>query len=169
MFARTSRLLIRPAWPEDAAAVAAAIGHEAVVANLAMVPWPYTEADAAEFLATPETPTNLFRVVLAHEGGGVRLVGGIGLHTRGAERELGYWFAPTAWGRGYATEAARAMVDIARHALGLKRIVSAYFLDNPASGRVLAKLGFRETAREMRPSVARGCDVPGVVVTLDLD
>ncbi len=168
MFARTQRLTLRPAWAEDATAIADAIAHEAVVTKLARVPWPYTEAHAAEFLARPETPTDLFRLVVAHERDGARLIGGIGLHAAGDERELGYWFTPSAWGQGYATEAARAMVDIARHALGLRRLVSAYFLDNPASGRVLAKLGFRETGREMRPCAARGCEVAGAVLVLEL-
>ena len=168
MFARTPRLTLRPAWPEDAAAITAAIAHETVVTKLAVVPWPYTEAHAAEFIGLPDTPAHLFRVVMAHEAGGVRLVGGIGLHRRGDEQELGYWFAPTAWGRGYATEAARAMVDIARYTLRLRRLVSAHFLDNPASGRVLAKLGFVETGREMRPCAARGHDVPGAIVALEL-
>ena len=168
MFARTSRLTLRPAWPEDASALAHAIAYEAVVTKLAMVPWPYTEAHAAAFLGRPETDTDLFRLVIAHEDGHARLIGGVGLHAAGDERELGYWFTPSSWGRGYATEAARSMVDIARHALGLRRLVSAYFLDNPASGRVLAKLGFRETGRELRPCAARGSPVPGAVMRLEL-
>ena len=168
MFARTPRLTLRPAWPEDAAAIAAAIAHESVVTKLAAVPWPYTEVHASEFLARPETPGDLFRLVIAHEGGVARLVGGVGLHATGSEQELGYWYTPSAWGRGYATEAARAMVDIARHALGLRRLISAYFLDNPASGHVLAKLGFREVRRELRACAARGCAVPGAVVELVL-
>ena len=167
MFARTARLTLRPAWPEDAPALVKAIAHESVVTKLALVPWPYTDAHAAEFLARPETPDHLFRLVFAHGRQGARLIGGIGLHARGEERELGYWFTPSAWGQGYATEAGRAMLDIARHGLGLKRLVSAYFLDNPASGRVLAKLGFREVGREMRDCVARGGQVPGALAVLD--
>ncbi len=168
MFARTARLTLRPAWPEDTAAITAAIAHEAVVMKLAQVPWPYTEQHAAEYLQRTETWSDLFRVVLAREADATRLIGGVGLHRRGDESELGYWFTPPAWGRGYATEAARAMVDIAQHALGLRRLVSAHFLDNPASGRVLAKLGFVETGREMRPCAARGHEVPGAVVALEL-
>lgn len=97
----------------------------------------------------------------------MRLIGGVGLHPAGDERELGYWLTPDAWGRGYATEAARAMVAIGRHALGLRRIVSAYFLDNPASVNVLAKLGFRFTGQAMRPCLARGHEVPSALMTFE--
>ena len=63
---------------------------------------------------------------------------------RGAS--VGYWFARTAWGRGYATEAARALVAHGFDELGLDRVVGHHFVENPASGRVLAKLGFAEMA-----------------------
>ena len=50
MFARTERLLLRPGWPEDAAALAKAIGDQSVTRNLVRVPWPYSIEDAAAFL-----------------------------------------------------------------------------------------------------------------------
>lgn len=167
MFARTRRLTLRPAWPEDAPALAAAIAHEAVVTMLSGPPWPYTEAHAAAFIAG-RGADDLFFLVLAHEAAGPRLVGGVGLHPLGEEKELGYWLTPSAWGKGYATEAARAVVDIARHTLGLMRLVSGHFVDNPASGRVLAKLGFRPTGQEMRRCAAREQDVPCALVALAL-
>lgn len=83
-------------------------------------------------------------------------------------RELGYWLAPDRWNRGYATEAGRAVIDMARHALGLDRIVARHHLDNPASGRVLAKLGFREAGRGRVHSLARGAEVACVEHELTL-
>ena len=56
-----------------------------------------------------------------------------------AGHELGYWLTPDAWGRGYATEAGEAVLAMARHALGLQRLDARHFVDNPASGRVLAQ------------------------------
>jgi len=169
MFARTKRLTLRPGWPEDAAAVAAAIGHEAVVAMLAQVPWPYTLDHARAFLERPRGPADVALLILAHESPRPRIVGGIGIHPAGGgARELGYWLAPSAWGRGYATEAGQAVVAIARHALGLKRLVSGHFADNPASGRVLAKLGFRPAGRALRYSAGRGGEVPCHLFELDL-
>ncbi|MEA3029676.1 MAG: hypothetical protein QOJ53_1765 [Sphingomonadales bacterium] len=170
MFARTQRLTLRPGWPEDAPALSRAIGHEPVVRMLAQAPWPYALGDAERFLARPRGPTEVFLLILSHEGERPHLVGGIGVQPEeGGGHELGYWLAPDAWGRGYATEAGRAMVGIARHALGLKRLVSGHFVDNPASGRVLAKLGFRPTGHVAhRYSAGRGGDVDCRLFELDL-
>ena len=65
--------------------------------------------------------------------------------TQEGEFELGYWVARPWWGRGIATEAGRALIANARDSLRLKRLVAGHFTDNPASGRVLQKLGFRPT------------------------
>jgi RimJ/RimL family protein N-acetyltransferase len=169
MFARTQRLTLRPGWPEDAPALAAAIGHECVVHMLARAPWPYSVEDAASFLGRERSVTDLHLLILAHEGARPRLIGAIGIAPDEASHEFGYWLTPDAWGRGYATEAGRAMLGIARHALGLKHLVSGHFADNPASGRVLAKLGFRPTGRFVpRYSAGRGKDVPCRLVERDL-
>ena len=171
MFARTKRLTLRPGWPEDAPALSQAIGHECVATRLARVPWPYALGDAQSFLAQPRGSTDPVFLILLHEGADTRLIGGIGIH-RGedATHQLGYWLTPDAWGRGLATEAGRAVIDMARHALGHRRLHAWHFVDNPASGRVLTKLGFQPTGRiEPRPSLARGETAPGVGYSLDLE
>jgi len=169
MFARTKRLTLRPGWPEDAAAVTRAIGHEHVVRMLAQAPWPYRLADAQRFLSRRRAPGEPFFLILAHEGDYPQPIGGIGLAPDEDGHELGYWLAPEAWGRGYATEAGQAVVSIARHALGLKRLHSGHFVDNPASGRVLEKLGFRATgAIKGRYSAGRGGIAPCRLFELDL-
>lgn len=171
MFARTKRLTLRPGWPEDAAAIAHAIGHEEVVTKLSRVPWPYDEAKAAEWLATPRARDNVALSILAHEDATPRLVGGIGIHP--AEdmdgHELGYWLTPDAWGCGYATEAGRAVLGIAQYAMGLKGLRSRHYVDNPASGNVLRKLGFRPMGRMKTYSLARGCEVDSITLALDFD
>jgi RimJ/RimL family protein N-acetyltransferase len=170
MFARTRRLTLRPGWPEDAAALARAIAHEDVVMRLARVPWPYGEADAAAFLARPHDPGELVLMICAHEDSAPRLIGTVGIHPQGATHEFGYWLTPDAWGRGYATEAGQAAVAIARHAMPVRRLEAGYFADNPASGKVLRKLGFRDTGRRERgPSLARGGLVDAIVMELDVD
>ena len=170
MFARTKRLTLRPGWPEDAPALARAIGHESVVATLARAPWPYTLGDAEAFLAAPRGPHDPHFLIETIESGAPRLVGGIGIRVADDAHELGYWLAPEAWGRGYATEAGQAVIAMARHALGIRRLTASHFVDNPASGRVLAKLGFRPTGRvEPRTSRGRGGEVPAVMLELDLD
>ncbi|SOB86923.1 Protein N-acetyltransferase, RimJ/RimL family [Sphingomonas guangdongensis] len=168
MFARTPRLTLRPGWIEDAPALAQAIAHEAVVMRLAHVPWPYTVADAEHFLSMLLGRGEAACLVFAHDGG-TTLVGGVGVHGSAGAFELGYWFTPAAWGRGYATEAGRAMLGMARHALGHRALASGHQLDNPASGRVLRKLGFVPTGRvERRACRARGCDVEVATYACDL-
>ena len=169
MFARTKRLTLRPGWPEDAAALAAAIAHEEVVMRLSRVPWPYTLADATDWLVRPRSGADILFLIFDHPTGTEpRLVGAAGLHPEDGEIELGYWYTPAAWGRGYATEAGRAVIDAARHALGLGRLASRYHVDNPASGHVLRKLGFMPTG-ETRHVVSRaqGREVETAMMRLD--
>ena len=79
MFARTERLTLRPGWTEDAPALLAAIGHEAVVRNLSRAPWPYTLADAEAFLAGWRGDAGPSFLIFAHGAGRCDLIGGIGI------------------------------------------------------------------------------------------
>ena len=169
MFARTERLLLRPGFPEDSKALTRAIADERIVRNLATAPWPYTEEHAHAFLAQKRDPILPTMLILERTDGDPRLVGACGLGRRPSGLvELGYWIARPFWGRGFATEAATAVIDIAR-TLGLPQLEATHFLDNPASGRVLEKLGFqalRITAPRM--SCARGVEAPSRLLRLVL-
>jgi RimJ/RimL family protein N-acetyltransferase len=169
MFARTARLLLRPGFPEDAPALAAAIADEAIVRNLASAPWPYCVRDAEAFLAGPRDPVLPSLLVFERNMGAPQLVGACGLGRRASGSvEIGYWIARSSWGRGYASEACRALVEIAR-ALGLPSLEGSHFLDNPASGRVLEKLGFEPLGIiAPRMSCARGMEVPARLMRLHL-
>jgi len=155
MFIRSERLFLRPGWPEDWLELLAAIDDESVVRNLATAPWPYTVDDAKAFLVrSPERLLPNFFVTLP-SAEGAKLVGHVGLGRDGDDIELGYWIARPYWGLGFATEAARAVLSQAR-ALGHKRIVASHFTDNPTSGSVLRKAGFRPTGeRRIRYSAGR--------------
>ncbi len=171
MFARTERLLLRPGWSEDASALAAAISDDAILRNLATAPSPYRPTDAEAFLARPQDPMHPAVLILARTLGAPRLIGSIGLHpaAEGDGLELGYWIARRHWGLGYATEAGRAIVAFAREGLRASRLVAGHFVDNPASGQVLSKLGFRPTGRiAPRPSLARAAAALCVGYALDL-
>ena len=160
MFAVTERLLLRPGWAEDAVALSHAIGEEAVVRNLARAPWPYALGDAERFLALPHDLRRPSFLIFRRDE--PELVGGIGLmNDRDGEAvELGYWVARRHWGRGIATEAGRAVVAIADESLRLDRLVASHALDNPASGHVLRKLGFRPLGRTGRlHSAGRGVEI----------
>lgn len=169
MFVRTQRLTLRPGWPEDAPALAQAIGHESVVRNLARAPWPYHTEAAETFLASFDDPVDPKFLVFEHRDGALRLIGGTGLSAWKEEpNEFGYWYTPDAWGRGFATEAGRAVLQAAR-ARGIRRVTAGHFIDNPASGRVLRKLGFRPTGQLVTMySRGRGCDVTSTRYEIDL-
>jgi RimJ/RimL family protein N-acetyltransferase len=157
MFARTERLLLRPGWAEDAPALARAIADETVVRNLATAPWPFALEDAEAFLAAPRDPAMPSFLITERTNSDPVIVGACGLGRRPSGAvELGYWIGRAHWGKGFATEAGRALIDIAR-TLKLPRLEASHFIDNPASGRVLEKLGFLPTGLSAaRYSCARG-------------
>jgi RimJ/RimL family protein N-acetyltransferase len=170
MFARTPRLLLRPGFPEDAPALVSAIADEAIARSLANVPWPYRMRDAEAYLASPRDPILPSLLIFELGTGAPQLVGSCGLGRRPSGAvELGYWIARTFWGRGLATEACTALIAIGR-SLGLERIEGSHFLDNPASGRVLEKLGFEPSGIVApRLSCARGVEVPARLMRLHLN
>ena len=170
MFARTPRLLLRPGWIEDAPALATAIGDRAVVENLARAPWPYSLADAERYLARLPDPALPDLLILRRTLGAPQIIGGIGL-VRGDSGaiELGFWITRQCWGLGFATEAGLAMIDIARHALGLEEIAAFAFASNVSSQNVLAKLGFERAGQLRRHCAARDADLPAVSYRLRID
>ena len=170
MFARTQRLLLRPGWREDARALHAAVCDEGIVRNLARAPWPYALADAEDFLARERGPYEVSNLIFLRGDGPPTLVGSIGFApTEEGGIEFGYWISRAHWGRGIATEAGRAMIAHARDGLRLRRLEAGHFIDNPASGRVLAKLGFTPTgATRGRYSAGRDAIAPCREFALDL-
>ncbi len=170
MFARTDRLLLRPGWLEDAPALFQAIRDEGIVRNLASAPWPYSLADAEAFLRTERMAGEPCFLIFLRTEGAPLLIGTVGFGRRPTgETEFGYWIARPHWGRGYATEAGRAMLATARDSLRIAKLSAGHFLDNPASGRVLQKLGFRSTGHVVRRfSLGRGHAAPCRLFELDL-
>jgi len=156
MFIRSERLFLRPAWPEDWDELLALINDAGVVCNLATAPWPYTADDAHAFAARPQEKLLPHFFITLPTADGAKLIGSVGLSRNGGDIELGYWIGRGHWGQGYAAEAARAVLRLAV-TLGHRRIIASHFADNPASGRVLRKIGFRPTGALLpRYSLGRG-------------
>lgn len=154
----TLRLELRPPAPADAPALAAAIGNYDVARWLGAVPFPYTEDDAAKFIAKAQGQRGRAWLVFEDQA----LVGGAGL---GAE--LGYWLARPAWGRGLATELGDALVDL--H-FGRQRgapLYAGHYLGNDRSARVLDKLGFRPETVVARAARVLGQEVDSRRMILD--
>jgi RimJ/RimL family protein N-acetyltransferase len=138
----TVRLVLRPPRLEDAKAVAALANDIRIAQNTTRIPYPYALADAQAWL----------RAVNGKEGEAIYLVtlpngaiiGACGVEPReGRGPELGYWLGTHYWGQGYATEAARAVIDHAFSELGCEELQSGARISNPASRRVLEKCGFQ--------------------------
>jgi RimJ/RimL family protein N-acetyltransferase len=146
----TDRLLLRELRFADAPVVQRLAG-DARIARTTFVPHPYEDGLAEEWIRGQardyrEGKLVNFGVVAMAEG---ELVGSIGLVLQPAHRraELGYWIGVPYWGRGYCTEAARAVVQWGFRELDLHRITAPHFAGNPASGRVLEKIGMRQEGR----------------------
>jgi ribosomal-protein-alanine N-acetyltransferase len=143
----TARLLLRPFSLADAAEVQRLAGDRDIASTTASIPLPYEDGVAEQWIATHqrrfEQGTGL-DLAITHDAEGA-LVGALGLrfepeHDRA---ELGYWIGKPYCVRGYATEAARALVHYGFATLGLHRIYARHFTRNPASGRVLYKIGMQ--------------------------
>lgn len=167
---RTDRLHLRSARREDAPALLRAIADEDIVLNLASAPWPYTLSDAQRFASQEFNPEEPRLLIFREEASPAELIGVAGLDRMpGGEVELGYWIAKAHWNRGYAYEAGLQMIEIARTELKLTRLIAGYFIDNPASGRVLEKLSFVPFGGPVdRNSLGRGGVSPCQMCMLEL-
>ena len=163
----TRRLVLRGALLEDAKRVAALVNDRRIAENTARIPYPYTIDDAVEWIrAAMSQPATSYVITIAGEvigacgvdmrppnaplspafasptrGGGSGK--GAGEGREGAE--LGYWIGVPFWGCGYATEAARCLIDHAFGGLGYEVLTASARVSNPASRRVLEKCGFQWT------------------------
>ncbi|MEE4349347.1 MAG: GNAT family protein [Pacificimonas sp.] len=168
MFMLTERLFLRPLWPEDADALAEKLSVRDVAWNLGSVPIPYARKDAEAKIAADWAawPMKVSLAIFLRTEDGPAYVGGIGFDRHSELKglpEMGYWIAKPYWGRGIAAEAGEAVLEHAFLAWQLPVIGAGHYFDNPASGRVLGKLGFRATGEILAyPSVPRGCDVDSV-------
>ncbi len=144
----TERLLLRPLMLHDTPAVQQLAGRREIADTTISIPHPYSEQQAWQWIAGltdlfVRGKAVVFGLQLKRED---RLVGTIGLRDIDAEHlqaELGFWVGVEYWRQGYATEAARAMVAFGFRELGLNRIYACHMVRNPASGRVLAKIGMK--------------------------
>ena len=168
MFARTDRLILRPSWPEDATPLARALSNPDIARNMTNVPADFDEGAARRWIGRARDPRLPEFLAFLRTRGAPRLIGGAYIDRRDdGGLELGYWVERAHWGLGFATEATRAVMRVAR-ATGLLGVRSGHFLDNPSSARVLRKIGFRPSGRvETRLSQARQSEVPMALFEFD--
>jgi [ribosomal protein S5]-alanine N-acetyltransferase len=143
----TERLVLRPFTPADAGDVQRLAGDRSIADTTLSIPHPYEDGFAAEWISAHQKAFDegtgvTFAITIKPDGA---LVGAIGLMgmTQGHQAELGYWIGRPYWNQGFSTEAGEAILRYAFLDLGLIRVHACYFTRNPASGRVMQKLGMQ--------------------------
>lgn len=168
----TERLTLRPLRVTDAADYAAYIGKEDLARMTGSVPYPFPEMSAEFWIINKLAKARrglCHPYVLCFDDG--KMFGLVDLFKRSEDGplEIGYSMAEQHWGKGYMYEACEAVIAEARESLGATRIIAGVFADNPASIRLLVKLGFSaQDTQEQWFSMARMEKARGVVLSLDL-
>jgi [ribosomal protein S5]-alanine N-acetyltransferase len=141
----TARLVLRPFSLADAPTVQRLAGVYEIANTTLSIPHPYPDGAAEQWIAThPDdfsTGSAVTCAIALRET--TELCGAIdlGISQRHQRAELAYWLGRPYWNRGYATEAAAALLTYGFTVLQLHRIYARHFARNPASGRVMQKLG----------------------------
>jgi RimJ/RimL family protein N-acetyltransferase len=157
----TERLTLRPLNEGDLADVLPLAAEFRVARMLSDMPHPATPANIADWLKHRQGEQ---RWAILLEG---RFIGSIGyFHTAWGRAEVGYWLGPAWWGRGYALEAAVPVIERGRDSEAVDCFTASYFIDNPASGKILHCLGFRATGRRGIFCPARGGTVDAMMCEL---
>ncbi len=138
---KCKRLQLRPLTNEDAPQIALLAGEWDIARMTDRIPYPYQEQDALKWIDGLPAEEQVFAIDL--DG---TLIGLCGLMERkSGEAEIGYWIGKPWWGAGYATEATSALLSYCFKHRKLSRLICCHYIDNPASARVIQKLGFEES------------------------
>lgn len=148
---RTARLLLRSLDHADVPTLVHLVGTKEIAATTLNIPHPYAQVDAERFLAKANEDFRAGRCVSFAISilPGRDLCGAVGLTITDMHKhaEIGYWIGVPFWGKGYATEAASAVVEFGFKTLQLNRIYAHHFTGNIGSQRVLEKIGMRHEGR----------------------
>lgn len=143
----TTRLILRPFTLDDAPTVKELVGEWEIAETTGSIPHPYEQEMAEGWISTHQEffdkgEAVSLAITLKPEG---TLAGTIGIHLNNTHRlaEMGYWIGKPYWNQGYCTEAAREMLRYAFEELGLNRVQAQHMTKNPASGRVMQKIGMK--------------------------
>jgi RimJ/RimL family protein N-acetyltransferase len=155
---KSARLTYRPLDYSDAARITHLAGDWDIARMTARIPHPYTLTQAHQWIGSLEEGEVVRVVELDRE-----LIGAVGyIPNADGSAEIGYWIGRPWWGNGYATEAAEALVRFCFTEAGYSRLTCCHFVDNPASQRIIRKLGFRVTGPCKAWCEARGAEVATV-------
>ena len=156
----SERLHLRAPRMKDATAIAALANNRKIAEMTASIPHPYRLADAETWIGgLVDRSVGAAFAIFEKKGGA--FVGICSYEWRGETiPEIGYWAGEPFWGRGYGTEAVRAMIDHAFTATDLEALAASCRVTNIASRRVLEKCGFQWTGAGLCRVRALGASVP---------
>ncbi len=160
MTIKTTRLLLRPLEMSDAPDIQRLAGDKDVASTTLNIEHPYEDGMAEKWITSCQKMADSgelinFAITLQTDG---NFLGAIGIHFQETEghAEIGYWVGKPYWNRGYASEAAKAVVEYGFTELSLDRIYAAHFTRNPASGRVLKNAGMLYEGSQLGPTIKWG-------------
>lgn len=145
---RTDRLLLRLFQESDAKDVSVLCNNYNLYKNTLYLPYPYSIEDALSWIKNHRNnfdENKLFEFAVTDLFNG-KLYGAIALSNNQNFKngEIAYWVGEDFWGNGYATEAAKAMLEFAFTEKQYHKVFARCFDSNPASGRVIEKIGMRK-------------------------
>lgn len=150
---KTERLLLRPLQAADVAQLVALAGDKKVADTTATIPHPYNEQDALCIIQAAKEghrSGELHAFAICCDSAFLGIVSLKCTAQAPGSAELGYWIGVPFWGNGYATEAAQPVLDHAFNDLGLRYVRAKLLCRNPASSKVLRKLGMTCTGINAR-------------------
>ncbi|PHR57406.1 MAG: GNAT family N-acetyltransferase [Robiginitomaculum sp.] len=164
----TDRLVLRQPTLGDAKTISRLLSDKAIVRMTASIPYPFCMLSAEFWIM--QTLANWDRDV-SHSyiiTDGKNIIGDISLfNAKDGSKELGYWIGKPYWGKGYASESAKAIIAESFDSLDIPHIDAGYFDDNPASGHILGKLGFvSKNEFSHLYSIGRGTSARGIELRL---
>lgn len=156
----TARLRLRPPVVSDAAEIARLVGEWEVAHWLVRVPYPYRTEHARAWIERSAEERRVgsgWPFLLERRDDGA-ILGSIDLSMEDGRTgaSVGYWVGKPFWGRGYASEAAIALLGYAFDVLMLAQVTASVLPDNQRSARVLEKAGFRFGGRRHEDTYERG-------------
>lgn len=137
----TERLILRAPRLGDAKVLAALANDKRIAENTRRIPHPYKRSDADDFITAVNVPGGEIAFLITLRDG--TAIGACGVAMQDGAPDVGYWLGVKYWGKGYVTEAVRAVIDFAFTELGHETLHAGARVTNPASRRILEKCGFQ--------------------------
>ncbi|CAM2928675.1 N-acetyltransferase [Chryseobacterium flavum] len=144
----TERLVLSKLEEKDIPLITNYLQHRIYSDLTSNIPHPYTDNDARLWIKmSEESFKNNTGYTFGIRNKEWHIIGAIGLHDRDDDKaELGYWIGMPYWNKGYVTEAAKAIVNFGFSQLNLNKIFATHFIHNPASGKIMEKIGMEKEA-----------------------